>query len=149
MKLFIAGTLILLSGPVQAAETIDQVLQTSAADWSRGDLRAFMQSYEDALGTVFITRSGPIQGADNIRAYYAAHYGPASHATMGQLALSVLQERPLAPDYALVTGRFQLNAPQRKAAMPPASSPSYSTIPNKAGASPTTTRHNVGWAALG
>jgi len=111
MKLFIAGTLILLSGPLQAAETIDQVLHTSAADWSRGDLRAFMQSYEDAPGTVFITRSGPIQGADRIRAYYAAHYGPASHATMGQLTLSVLEERPLAPNYALVTGRFQLNRP--------------------------------------
>ena len=72
MKLFIAGTLILLSGPVQAAETIDQVLQTSAADWSRGDLRAFMQSYEDALGTVFITRSGPIQGASNSSRFAAS-----------------------------------------------------------------------------
>ncbi len=89
-----------------ADATVAQVLAASAADWSRGDLAAFMAaSYENAPRTAFMTQAGLITGYDAIKAYYAAHYG--TH-TLGQLTLAITDSRPLDPAYVLVTGRFNL-----------------------------------------
>ncbi len=98
--------------PVQDADRagIARVLQTSAADWSQGDLSAFMQSYEDATGTAFVTPDGLIKGYGALKAHYAAKYASGTH-RMGRLALVLSDDRPLSPDYALVTGRFTLTRP--------------------------------------
>ncbi len=88
---------------------IDRVLQQSAADWSRGDLAAFMRSYEDAPNTAFVISGGLLRGYAAIKAHYAARYGTGQK--MGSLRLDVLEERGLAPAYALVTGHFALSGP--------------------------------------
>ncbi len=89
---------------------IAQVLQTSAADWSQGNLSAFMRSYENAPETAFVTRQGLIKGYDALQSHYAANYASGT-GKMGQLALTLLDDRPLSADYALVTGRFALSRP--------------------------------------
>ena len=86
---------------------IEAVLQTSAADWSRGDLHAFMRSYERGPNTLYVGRSGLVTGYDAIESRYAAAY-PVSAGHMGELSLSILDYRPLDPAYVLVTGRFTL-----------------------------------------
>jgi uncharacterized protein (TIGR02246 family) len=91
------------------ARAINQVLQQSAADWSRGDLAAFMRSYEDFPSTEFVTPGGLLQGYSAIKAHYAARYGTGQN--MGALQLTILDERGLSPAYALVTGRFTLAGP--------------------------------------
>jgi ketosteroid isomerase-like protein len=92
-----------------AQEEIDRVLQASARDWSRGDLRAFMQSYEVGPGTAFVAGGGLITGFEAIQAHYAKRYG--AGAGMGALTLKVLEYRPLTPVFVLVTGRFALARP--------------------------------------
>ena len=94
------------AAPVANQPTIEQVLQDSAADWSRGDLAAFMRCYEDAPGTEFVTGHGLLKGYDALRRHYAAEYGTGK--AMGQLALTVIEDRPLGTDYAVVTGTFTL-----------------------------------------
>ncbi len=87
---------------------IKRVLQTSAADWSRGDLSAFMHSYENAPTTSFVGGHGLITGYDAIQSHYAAAYPAGAGHSMGKLSLSILEYRPLDPAYILVTGRFAL-----------------------------------------
>ena len=89
---------------------IAQVLRKSAEDWSHGDLSAFMQSYENAPETVFVTPQGLIKGYDDLKSHYAANYASGAK-KMGQLALTLLDDRNLSSDYALVTGRFALVRP--------------------------------------
>ena len=105
---FVLATQALAQPADQAA--IAEVLQDSARDWSRGDLSGFMQSYEDAPQTAFVTSQGLITGFAALKSHYAAKYGSGAHG-MGQLALAIIDDRPIAPDYALVTGRFRLSRP--------------------------------------
>ena len=87
---------------------IEHVLQASAADWSHGDLGAYMQAYENAPDTTYIGRRGLVTGYDAIQARYAENYPGGSGHGMGKLSLSILQYKPLDPAYVLVTGRFAL-----------------------------------------
>ena len=87
---------------------IERVLQSSAADWSRGDLAAFTRSYENAPNTTYIGRRGLVAGYDAIQASYAAAYPAGASHSMGKLSLGILDYRPLDPAYVLVTGRFAL-----------------------------------------
>ena len=116
MKSRIALTALLtsaLAAPTQAQPVskdqadIDQVLQASAQDWSRGNLAAFMKSYEDSPDTTFITKDGLLKGGDAIKSHYDRAYA-AKRGAMGKLTLKIVDDRPLSPAYALVTGRFSL-----------------------------------------
>ena len=106
--LLTAGVAHAQSGPEAARAGIEQVLQTSAADWSRGDLAGYMRVYENAPDTTYIGRRGMVTGYDAIRSRYAAAYPGGPGHNMGQLSLSITQYRPLDPAYVLVTGRFAL-----------------------------------------
>ena len=90
----------------QQAADIAAVLQSSAAAWSRGDLDAFMNSYEQSAGVTYVGRSGLLRGYAAIHDMYAGRFGTGGR--MGRLTLQVLDDQPLGPDHALVTGRFAL-----------------------------------------
>ena len=94
------------AAPVSNQPTVEQVLQDSAADWSRGDLPAFMRCYENSPDTAFVTGHGLLKGHDALSQHYAKAYGTGK--AMGKLSLSVIEDRPLGTDYALVTGTFTL-----------------------------------------
>ena len=87
---------------------IEHVLQTSATDWSRGDLSAFMRSYENGPMTTYVGARGLVTGYEAIASRYAAKYPSGAGHSMGALSLGVLEYRPLDPAYVLVTGRFAL-----------------------------------------
>ena len=97
--------------PADAADraAIGRVLQTSAADWSRGDLPAFMRSYENGPQTTYIGRRGMVTGYGAIQSRYAASFQAGQG--MGKLSLDILESRTLDPVYVLVTGRFTLARP--------------------------------------
>ena len=69
-----------------------------------------MRSYEDGPRTAFVTPGGLITGYGALQSHYAAKYGSGTN-RMGRLALTILEDRPLSADYALVTGRFALARP--------------------------------------
>ena len=114
----LAAMLIVSSAHAQPAGAaadriaIEHVLQTSAADWSRGDLPAFMHSYENGPQTTYIGRRGMVTGYDAIQSRYAASFPAGRGHSMGKLSLDILESRPLDPAYVLVTGRFTLVRPQ-------------------------------------
>jgi uncharacterized protein (TIGR02246 family) len=87
-----------------AGAPIASLLARSAAAWNRGDLSAFMRSYERSPDTVYISSHAVIHGYDAIRTHYAtAHPG-----AMGTLTFSGLAVRPLGADYAVVVARWHL-----------------------------------------
>jgi len=90
---------------------ISKTLQASAAAWSRGDLAAFMQCYDDGPNTAYVKSTGVVQGFAAIRDMYASRYGAAGHG-MGRLSLEITNYRQLGAAYALVTGRFALARPK-------------------------------------
>lgn len=100
--LFLACVTAALSQTPESA--IRKVLDQQAADWNRGDIRAFMTSYTaDAayVGTE-VTR-----GAAQVQARYLKKY-PNKDA-MGQVKFTDLEVHLLGQDHAYVTGRYHLD----------------------------------------
>src|SRR5262249_22447184 len=90
------------------AENNDQrlaVIQKSAEDWNRGDVEAFVQSYEQSPETTFVGAKVS-HGTADILARYRRDYPDRAH--MGKLTFSELAPRTLSPTLAIVTGRFAL-----------------------------------------
>ena len=89
-----------------------QILQTSAQDWSAGDIERFVSVYaEDCL---FITSSGLTRGRAAVLSRYRQRY-PNPQA-MGTLQLEVIETRPAPPDGVTVAARWILAYPDKPAA---------------------------------
>lgn len=85
---------------------VTQVLERQAAEWNRGDVRAFMTSYEDSQETAFVGSKGVAKGYQRVLESYLKGY-PTRDA-MGKLTFSDIEVRPLGADYASAIGRFRL-----------------------------------------
>jgi uncharacterized protein (TIGR02246 family) len=90
-----------------AREAVTKTLVESADAWSRGDLDAFMRSYEDGPDTRYVKRDGVVRGYRAIRDMYQARFG-SDPGGLGRLSLEVIDFAPLGEGYALVTGRYHL-----------------------------------------
>ncbi len=90
--------------PADADERLALIIN-SAADWNRGDIEAFVRSYEQTTETTFVGKTIS-HGAENILARYRQAYPDRAH--MGTLTFSELQARALSPTLAIVTGRYTL-----------------------------------------
>jgi ketosteroid isomerase-like protein len=86
-------------------KVIVEVLVKSAADWSRGDLDAFLAAYEMSPDTTFVG-TAVTRGTNGLRARYLKAYPDATH--MGKTTFSELEVRPLSSSLAIVTGRYKL-----------------------------------------
>ncbi len=82
------------------------VILKSAEDWNRGDIEAFVKSYEQTPETTFVGTT-VVHGAEDLLARYRGRYPDREH--MGKLTFSELQARTLSPTFAIVTGRFTLD----------------------------------------
>lgn len=91
--------------PPQARELL-AVIEKSADDWNRGDIEAFLQSYEQSPDTTFVGTEVS-KGTDEVLARYRRAYPDA--ARMGRVRFSGLEPRMLSPELAIVTGRFHLD----------------------------------------
>jgi uncharacterized protein (TIGR02246 family) len=92
---------------VPTAQAIKQTLDASAAAWSAGDLKTFMECYERAPGTRYVSSSGVIEGYDAIEAMYTARFKKPG-GTFGKLTLELIDVKPLGSEYAFVVGRYHL-----------------------------------------
>ncbi len=100
---FLFGTALLVAA--SPADDIVAVIQKSADDWNRGDLKAYVQCYEQSRETTFVS-SEVVHGTDGVLARYQRNYPDKAH--MGELTFSQMQVRPLSSDIAIATGRFTL-----------------------------------------
>jgi len=82
------------------------VLDAQAAAWNRGDIAGYMDGYERAETTTFISGDTVTRGWQTVLERYKQHYD--SREKMGTLTFSELEIKPLSPFYAVATGRWQL-----------------------------------------
>jgi uncharacterized protein (TIGR02246 family) len=129
MRRFLLFFLVLIcmcAGPAvfaQNAQSSDEAairtaLAAQAAAWNRGEIPAFMQTYEDSPETTFIG-STVRKGYEPILERYRTAY--ANAAQMGTLSFSNIEVRVLpsscgSVEYAVVTGNFHLERTQKGAA---------------------------------
>ena len=108
--------LLLLSIPLllraEVADEIKAVLLTQQAAWNRGDIDAFMAGYVQSDDLRFASGGTITYGWKTTLERYKAHYP--DKATMGTLAFSNLVVTELAPDAALVFGKWELTRAQDK-----------------------------------
>src|SRR5437867_1828658 len=101
--------LTFLGGPDPASEkkAIHQVLDDQAAAWNKGDLRGFMAGYWDSAELSFFSGNSKTKGWQaTLERYQKKYQGEGKE--MGKLSFSELDIDVLAPDAAVVRGRFQL-----------------------------------------
>jgi len=90
--------------PAEAA--IRHLLDQQTADWNRGDVEAFMKSYEDAPTTTFVGQTVQYGYATILERYRKLYATPAA---MGKLTFTHLAIRVLDSEYATATGNFHLD----------------------------------------
>jgi ketosteroid isomerase-like protein len=91
---------------------IRSVMDAQVAAWNRGDIPAFMASYEDSPETTFVGASSVNRGFQPILERYKTSY--ANKEQMGKLTFNDLSVRLLpassgVTEYAVVTGKFHLD----------------------------------------
>jgi ketosteroid isomerase-like protein len=93
------------AAPAATAQIL-QVLQVQADAWNRGDIDAFMQTYTPTRELRFASGDSVTYGWQPTLERYRQRYP--DRAAMGTLAFRDLTVTELAPDAALVFGRWQL-----------------------------------------
>src|SRR5437764_10583023 len=85
---------------------INAVLKAQQTAWNRGDVDAFLVGYWQSPELTFSGSNGVSRGWDGVLARYKKNYP--DRATMGELNFSDLEFRFLAPNAALVLGKWHL-----------------------------------------
>jgi len=98
------------AGPNAASRrAIEQLLREQQQAWNRGDIEKFVEGYWRSPELTFSGSSGVQRGWDAVLARYRRSYP--DRAAMGQLDFADLEFCFLAPDAALVLGRWHLSRP--------------------------------------
>src|SRR5262245_42117245 len=85
---------------------VRSVLDTQQAAWNRGDIDGFMDGYDRAETTTFVSGDELTRGWQTVMDRYKQRYSSADQ--MGMLSFSDLNIEPLTSSYALVDGRWML-----------------------------------------
>jgi ketosteroid isomerase-like protein len=94
---------------VPAPETVKgirSVMEAQQAAWNRGDIEGFMDGYERAETTTFVSGDELTRGWQTVLDRYKQRYK--SRDEMGTLTFSDLDIKPINGSYALADGRWQL-----------------------------------------
>ncbi len=90
---------------------IHAAMEAQVAAWNKGDVTAFMSSYEDSPETTFVGAASVNKGFQPILSRYKANYS--TREQMGKLTFKDMEIRLLPTstgvvEYAIVTGKFHL-----------------------------------------
>lgn len=100
--------ILLFTVPLFAATPVEEiraVLDRQVTDWNRGDVRAFMQGYDDSEETTYVGNA-VVKGYRRVLERYLDRY-PTRQA-MGTVRFSDIDIRLLGSGYACVLGKFHL-----------------------------------------
>jgi len=90
----------------QTIAGVRAVLEAQEAAWNRGDIQGFMDGYDRADTTTFVSGDELTLGWKTVLERYKQRYPSVEQ--MGILKFSELTIKPISPGYALADGRFQL-----------------------------------------
>ena len=99
----------LMAGPTEtpsAVAQIEAVIHAQRDAWNRGDIDGFMNGYARSASTVFVSEDEVRRGWETVRERYRQKYS--DRTKMGTLSFSDLETTLLAPDAAVVLGRWSL-----------------------------------------
>jgi ketosteroid isomerase-like protein len=85
---------------------IRAVMEAQQSAWNRGDVEGFMEGYERAESTTFVSGDELTRGWQTVLARYKQRYN--SREQMGVLDFSDLDVQLLSASYAIVDGRWRL-----------------------------------------
>ena len=88
-------------------QSIRSVMEAQQAAWNRGDVDGFMEGYERAATTTFVSGDEITRGWQTVLDRYKQRYN--SPAQMGTLTFSDLEIQSLSPSYAIANGRWRLS----------------------------------------
>jgi uncharacterized protein (TIGR02246 family) len=91
----------------KARADISAMMQSSAHDWTTGNLDGFMESYEPGGAITYVTPARVVHGRDAIRALYAPRF--ASGARQDSLSFENMEIDLLTPDVAHVVAYYRLS----------------------------------------
>jgi uncharacterized protein (TIGR02246 family) len=89
---------------------VTKILLAQQAAWNKGDLDAYLSFYKDAPDTVAVLAT-PIRGLPAIRSLFHANFPTAP--AMGTLEQTEVQVRSLGENFALATGKYDLDRPKK------------------------------------
>ncbi len=92
------------SSPAETA--IRQLMADQAAAWNKGNIDEFMKGYWNNDSLMFVGHSGITYGYKQTLDHYKKDYSNTD--LMGQLFFTLLQVKPLSPDYYFVIGKWLL-----------------------------------------
>jgi uncharacterized protein (TIGR02246 family) len=104
--IFVAFASTACTSNAGVSEEIRRVMTAQQDAWNRGDLEGFMDGYERAETTTFVSGDEITRGWQTVLGRYKRRYQ--SQAQMGTLTFSELDVRPAGNDYAVADGRWQL-----------------------------------------
>lgn len=104
---FDLGSPAVNSDQTTTAKAIQSVLDAQASAWNKGDLEAFMDGYWRSPKLSFASGATMTRGWEATLERYKKRYKSEGR-EMGKLTFSELEVELLAPDNALVRGRWQL-----------------------------------------
>ena len=110
LRRFCVVLLLASATPVVRADPsaeIRAVMNTQVAAWNRADIDGFMAGYARSNATEFVSGDKITRGWQTVRDNYRRKYS--SREKMGKLTFSDIKITTLAPDAALVLGRWQLD----------------------------------------
>ena len=90
----------------QVIAAVRAVMEAQQAAWNRGDIEGFMEGYERAETTTFVSGDELTRGWQTVLDRYKKRYN--SREQMGTLAFSELEIKPVSPVLALADGRWRL-----------------------------------------
>ena len=90
----------------QTVQAVRAVIDAQAVAWNRGDIAGYMDGYERAETTTFVSGDTITRGWQTVLERYQKAYD--SREKMGTLTFSELEIKPLSPFYAVATGRWHL-----------------------------------------
>jgi ketosteroid isomerase-like protein len=82
-----------------------QALDEQTKAWNRGDIKAFVETYEDSSAITFLGRELS-RGRDGVLARYLKTYD--TREKMGTLRFEIIESRGLGADHHLILGKFFL-----------------------------------------
>jgi ketosteroid isomerase-like protein len=93
-------------GDEKVAGSVRAVMEAQQAAWNSGDIDGFMNGYERAETTTFVSGDELTRGWQTVLDRYKKRYN--SREQMGTLTFSDLDIKPIGPSLAVVDGRWKL-----------------------------------------
>lgn len=90
----------------ETSAAVRAVLDAQVQAWNRGDVEGYMDGYERADTTTFVSGDSVTRGWQTVLERYKKSYD--TREKMGALEFSELDIKPLSPFYAQATGRWKL-----------------------------------------